>query len=67
MSLLWAVPPIAVAVAVVLVLTQLRHLSTATVALREELRRVDEVRLAVVEVRTASAEARATVRRLRGA
>jgi hypothetical protein len=67
MALVWTIPPLAVVLAMAILLTQLRHISAATVALRDELRRVDEVRTAVLEVRTASAEARATLRGLRGA
>ena len=66
MPLLWTVPPVAVVLAMVIVLTQMRHLSTATVALRDELRSVDEVRTAALELRAASADARRTLRGLRG-
>ncbi len=64
MSLLWAVPPVAVAAAMVIVLLQLRNLDQATADLSVQLRRLDEVRVAVAEVRSEAAAARATLRRL---
>lgn len=65
MSLLWAVPPVAVAVAVVITLLQLRDIADATADLSVQLRRLDEVRLTVATVRAESAEARASLRALR--
>jgi hypothetical protein len=65
MSLLWAVPPVAVAVGVVLLLLQLRSMAEATADLAVQLHRLDEVRMAVAEVRAESAHARHTVRTLR--
>ncbi|MGK2948166.1 MAG: hypothetical protein ACSLFP_06305 [Acidimicrobiales bacterium] len=65
MSLLWAVPPVAVAAAVVIVLVQLRHIGAATSDLRLELQRVGEVRAAVLELRTSTAEARTSIHGLR--
>jgi low affinity Fe/Cu permease len=65
MSLLWAVPPVAVAAAVVIVLLQLRDIAEATADLNAQLRRLDEVRLTVATVRAESAEARASLRSLR--
>jgi hypothetical protein len=65
MALLWAVPPIAVVVATVLALVQLRGIAEAAGDLQVELHRLSEVRLAVAEVRSAQAEARATARGLR--
>jgi len=67
MSLLWAVPPVAVAIAAVLALVQLRGIAEVAADLRVELRRFSEVQLAVAEVRSASADARATARGLRRA
>lgn len=67
MSLLWAVPPVAVAVATVMALVQLRGIAEAAVDLQVELRRFGEVQVAVAEVRSASAAARATARGLRRA
>lgn len=64
MSLLWAVPPVAVAIAVVVALAQLRRIATTAIDLQGELQRFTEVRLAVAEVRSASAAARATARSL---
>jgi hypothetical protein len=64
MSLLWAVPPVAVALAAVLVLQQLREITDATADLTAQLRRFDEVRVAVAAVRAESAETRATLHRL---
>jgi low affinity Fe/Cu permease len=65
MSLLWAVPPVAVAAAVVIVLLQLRDIAEATADINVQLRRLDEVRLTVATVRAESAEARASLRALR--
>ena len=67
MTLLWAVAPVAMTVAVGLVLQQLRLMGDATVQLAAELHRLDEVRLAIADVRAESAEARAAVQALRGA
>lgn len=66
MSLLWAVPPVAIAVAVVLVLQRLQDITEATNDLSLQLRRLDEVRTAVAEVRAESAQARSTLQGLRG-
>lgn len=66
MSLLWAVPPVAVATAVVIVLVQLRHLGAAAGDLRLELQRMGEVRAAVLELRAATTDARRSVQGLRG-
>jgi hypothetical protein len=65
MSLLWAVPPVAVAVAVVLLLVQLRTMAEATADLTVQLHRLDEVRMAVAEVRAESAQTRLALRALR--
>ncbi len=65
MSLLWAVPPVAVAAAVVLLLTQLRDIDAATADLATQLRRLDEVRVAVARVRAESSGTRARVHGLR--
>ena len=65
MSLLWAVPPLAVVAAVVIVLQQLRQMADATADLGMQLRRLEEVRVAVAHVRAESAEARATLQALR--
>jgi hypothetical protein len=65
MSLLWAVPPVAVAAAVVILLVQLRAMTEATTDLSLQLRRLDEVRAAVAEVRAESAQARRALRDLR--
>lgn len=64
MSLLWAVPPVAVAVAMAIGLMQLRELAIATGGLGDQLRRLDEVRVAVAAVRAESAETRAAIQRL---
>jgi hypothetical protein len=64
MSLLWAVPPVAVTLAAVLVLQQLREITDATSDLTAQLQRFDEVRVAVAAVRAESAETRATLHRL---
>lgn len=65
MSLLWAVPPVAMAAAVAILLIQLRDMADATVGLTQQLQRLDEVRSAVVAVRNESAEARSSLRSLR--
>jgi uncharacterized membrane protein len=65
MSLLWTVPPIAVAVAAVILLVQLRSMAEAAADLGVQLRRIDEVRVAVAAVRAESAATRAAVDRLR--
>jgi low affinity Fe/Cu permease len=65
MSLLWAVPPVAVAAAVVVVLLQLRDIAEATADIGDQLRRLDEVRVAVATVRAESAQTRASLQALR--
>lgn len=65
MSLLWAIPPVAVTVAMLIALIQLRSIDDATADLTAHLQRVDEIRVAVADVRAAAAEARATARGLR--
>ncbi len=65
MSLLWAVPPVSVAVAVLIVLVHLRGIAEATTDLREQLRRLDEVRVAVAGVRAEAATMRASLDGLR--
>jgi hypothetical protein len=65
MSLLWAVPPVAMAAAVAILLLQLREMADATTGLTQQLQRLDEVRAAVVAVRDESAETRAALRSLR--
>lgn len=67
MSLLWAVPPVAVAAAAAIVLLQIRHLGVAAADLRVELHRLSEVRAAVLELQSASAEVRTSYRGLRRA
>ena len=67
MSFLWAVPPVTLAIAMVVAMAQLRGIATAAVDLQGELERFTEVRLAVAEVRSASAEARASARALQRA
>lgn len=65
MSLLWAIPPVAVAAATLLLLLQLRAIADATDDLTLQLRRLDEVRVAVAAVRAESAASREHLRRLR--
>ena len=60
MSLLWAVPPVAMAAGAAMVLAQLRGMANAAVELQGEVRRLQEVRVAVADVRSAAATARAT-------
>jgi len=64
MSLLWALPPVAMAAATVLALVQLRGIAEAGADLQMELHRFSEVRLAVAEVRSATADARTAARGL---
>ena len=65
MSMLWAVPPVAATIGVLIGLVQLRSIDDATSALAGQLRQLGEVRVAVTEVRAASSEARATARGIR--
>lgn len=65
MSLLWAVPPVAVAAAIVILIMKLRDIAEATAALQAQLRRLDEVRVAVASVRAESARTRASLNALR--
>ena len=65
MSLLWAVPPVAVATAVVILLVQLSSMADAAADLTVQLHRLDEVRVAVAEVRAESAQTRRAVQALR--
>jgi uncharacterized membrane-anchored protein YhcB (DUF1043 family) len=65
MSLLWTVPVLAVLVGAVLVIVQLRLTADAATQLGETLRRVDEVRAAVAEVRREGAACGETGTRLR--
>ena len=65
MSLLWAIPPVAVTVATLIALVQLRSIEEATTDLATQMHRLDEVRVAVAEVRTAASDARAAARGLR--
>ena len=67
MSLLWAVTPVVAAGGALMVLVQLRVMADAAESLQLELRRCAEVRAAVAELRSASADARATTRGLRRA
>jgi hypothetical protein len=62
MELLWAVPPVAIAVGTALALVHLSGIAEATADLRMELHRLSEVRVAVAETRSAAAAARATAR-----
>jgi hypothetical protein len=65
MSLLWTVPPMAVAVGVVILLLQLRSMAEAAADLTAQLHRLDEVRVAVAQVRAESAQTRHALRSLR--
>ena len=62
MDLLWAIPPVAFAVGAAVAIVQLRGIAEATADLQLELQRFSEVQLAVAEVRTSSAAARAGAR-----
>lgn len=65
MSLLWAIPPAAVAAAALVLVLQLRAIGDATEDLALQLRRLDEVRVAVAGVRAESAATREHLGRLR--
>lgn len=65
MTLLWAVPPVAMALAAVLVLLHLRRITRSAAALRAELRRLAEVHEAVDEVRASIVDAQRRARSLR--
>lgn len=67
MSLLWAIPPVAMVMGTLLALVQLRGMADAASDLHVELRRFGEVQAAVAEVRSASADARTITRSLRRA
>ncbi len=64
MSLLWTIPPLAVATGALLVIVQLGGMAEAAEQLQVELRRFSEVDRAVAQVRAASADAGATARGL---
>ena len=66
MDVLWAIPPVALILGAALVLAQLRGFAVAFADVQVELRRLSEVQVAVAEVRSASAAARATARHPRG-
>jgi hypothetical protein len=65
MDLLWAIPPVALILGAALALAQLRGFAEAAADVQLELRRLSEVQVAVAEVRSASAAARASARSLR--
>jgi len=67
MSVLWAIPPVAVAIGAIMALVQLRGIAEAAADLQVELQRFSQVRGAVTEARTASAEARNSLQGLRRA
>lgn len=58
MSLLWTIPVFAVIASTVLVLVQLRSISAAAGELGDSLRRLDEVRGEVAEIRSRTASFR---------
>lgn len=66
MDLLWAIPPVALAAGAAVALVQLRGFAEAAADVQLELLRFSEVQLAVAKARSASAEARASTRNLRG-
>lgn len=65
MELLWAIPPVALAVAAVLLIVRLRQAAEAADELNDQLRRLGEVRTAVDRVRSETAITRSTARSLR--
>jgi hypothetical protein len=62
MDLLWAVPPVALAVGTAVAFVQMHGIADAAADLELELQRFGEVQGAVAEVRSASAAARASAR-----
>jgi hypothetical protein len=62
MDLLWAVPPIALAVGAAVAIVQLHGIAEAAADLQRGLQRFSEVHGAVAEVRSSSAAARAGTR-----
>lgn len=65
MSLLWAIPPVAMVAGTLVLLAQLREIDGATTELARELQRLGELRDAVAEVRSSAADARARARGVR--
>ncbi|MEX2292486.1 MAG: hypothetical protein WD691_01760 [Acidimicrobiales bacterium] len=65
MSLLWAVPPVAMAVAVAITIALLRDITNETGAIADQLRRLEDVRVAVAGVRADAAQTRASLHALR--
>lgn len=63
--MLWAIPPVAATIGVMVGLVQLRRIDDATRALAAQLRQLGEVRVAVTEVRAATSEALAAASGLR--
>lgn len=63
--MLWAIPPVAATIGVMVGLVQLRRIDDATRALAAQLRQLGELRVAVTEVRAATSEARAAASGLR--
>ena len=64
MTLLWAVPPVAVTVGMLMALAQLRQAASAAAALQAEIHRFHDVQVALEDVRSAAFAAGAAARTL---
>lgn len=64
MTLLWAVPPVAVVVGVLIALAQLRQAACAATDLQTELHRFHDVQVALEDVRSAASATEAAARTL---
>jgi hypothetical protein len=65
MSMLWAIPPVAVVVGMVIVIVGLRAIGTVTTELQRQLVQLAEVRTAVARLRDEQMLARTTFDRVR--
>lgn len=65
MDLLWAIPSVVGVIGVVVLIIGFRRVGDSVGELRVQLQRLDEVRLAIAEVRATGADARAAAERLR--
>ena len=65
MDLLWAIPSVVGVIGVVVLIIGFRRVGDSVGELRVQLQRLDEVRLAIAEVRATGTDARAAAERLR--
>lgn len=65
MDLLWAIPAVMGVVGIVVLIVGFRLVARNAGELRLQLHRLDEVRLAIAEVRTTGADTRAAIEQLR--